>query len=875
MRERLLAWIGAQGVERPRWVLGIALALGLASAACIPTLEIASSRFELIRSESSFVEARGARTDLIATVTAEDPAAGRVAADALAEGLARALPDARGVLHRVDPRVFEGRELLFLEPAELEAVVGASELDGLAAIVAAAREGLGAEDRGETLDALDDDAPAADPEAALAFLTELLREAERWQRDPRRDELSLGPRASAPPVDAAGYLTSADGATRYVVVTPAVATDRYDVVGPLVERARRVGAEVAAAHHVQVAFTGYPALAVDEIDAIRTGSVVTGAVSAVLVMALFALGFRSRGGVVVAGLPLGLGMLCAFGMIALTVGRLNLLTQAAAPVFAGLGIDFAVHLLAAYDAARRRGASHAAAIDASMRGAGKAILTGGLTTSGAFAALAVTEHEAFRELGLVAGGGLLVVLAVVLFVVPALLTIGERRGSRWLTIGHGAAPAWTRGAEGRITDLATRRPWITLGVTALATVGLALGIGRVRFEANVEALLPGDAESVVAAGRLRRDGAFSSEVLVTHAPDVAALRALEARLAERPTVGRVESLASFVPADPEASLAILRDAAPTPPPARVEPLGRGLRGLARDALAVADDVRGVAGDGSGPDAALRALAAAATELADGLDEGRARAFDAALSARLEPVRAAIPRARRGELRPLSIDELPEAVRDRLADDGDGLPLYVHPAGDVFEPGVLDAFVADVRAVAPDATGSPIDFAAFLAAMERSLETSAWLAVLIVTVLLGADLRHPRDVALALAPVTLGVLWLLGLLGWLGIPANLANLAALPLILGVGVDDGVHLIHQRRATGQAGPALASVLRALVLTTATTVAGFGALGLAAHRGMQSFALVMVLGASGCLVAATLALPALMRVLWPDEGQPSASK
>ena len=86
------------------------------------------------------------------------------------------------------------------------------------------------------------------------------------------------------------------------------------------------------------------------------------------------------------------------------------------------------------------------------------------------------------------------------------------------------------------------------------------------------------------------------------------------------------------------------------------------------------------------------------------------------------------------------------------------------------------------------------------------------------------------------------------------------------------DYALRSMAQTRATSKA---LASVLRALVLTTATTVAGFGALGLAAHRGMQSFALVMVLGASGCLVAATLALPALMRVLWPDEGQPSASK
>ncbi|MBX3271685.1 MAG: hypothetical protein KF729_15570 [Sandaracinaceae bacterium] len=185
------------------------------------------------------------------------------------------------------------------------------------------------------------------------------------------------------------------------------------------------------------------------------------------------------------------------------------------------------------------------------------------------------------------------------------------------------------------------------------------------------------------------------------------------------------------------------------------------------------------------------------------------------------------------------------------------------------PGALDAFLRDVRAVTPDAAGSPADFAAFLAAMKRSLAAAAGLALVVVIALLAADLRRARDVALALAPVALGGTALFGALGWLGISANLANLAAVPLLLGIGVDDGVHLIHRRRASRSCAVALGGIARALVATTLTTVAAFGALGLAAHRGMQSFALVMVLGAALCLAATTLALPALIRLSWPDEG------
>ncbi|MCA9610700.1 MAG: MMPL family transporter, partial [Myxococcales bacterium] len=575
MRERLLGAISALGVERPYAVLGAALALTLVAAALVPSLEISTSRFDVIAGETSFVEAPGARTDLVALVTADDDATTRATADALAARLAEA-PGVRGVFHRVDPAMFRGRELLFLSEDEARAMVAGAELRGLGDWVGAARAGLGG-DRAETLDALDDDG-AIDDEAGLAWLTAMLEEAEAWQRDPERTTLGLGlDRRDRAPVDAEGYLTSGDGRTRYVLVTPEVVTDRYDAVAPLVRQARAIAAEVASEHDARIRFTGYPALAVDEVEAIRGGSLVTGVVSGVLVMLLFALGFRSRGGVVVAGLPLGLGMLWAFGGIAVALGHLNLLTQAAAPVFVGLGIDFAVHLLSAYDAARRGGAAHAAAIDAAMRGAGKAILTGGLTTAGAFGALLVTEHDAFRELGLVAGLGLLVVLGAVLFLTPALLTVGQRRGWLWLMVGQGPAPAWTRPAEGRLVAL-TGRPWVVLGGVAAITAALALGVGRVRFEANVEALLPADAPSVIAARQLRADETFSSEVLVTRAPDLATLARRTAALEALPSVGHVESLASFAPPDSQRILQIAR-ATPVTPSPPTAPLGERLRGL--------------------------------------------------------------------------------------------------------------------------------------------------------------------------------------------------------------------------------------------------------------------------------------------------------
>jgi predicted RND superfamily exporter protein len=219
------------------------------------------------------------------------------------------------------------------------------------------------------------------------------------------------------------------------------------------------------------------------------------------------------------------------------------------------------------------------------------------------------------------------------------------------------------------------------------------------------------------------------------------------------------------------------------------------------------------------------------------------------------------------------DDLPPVLRRRLVRERDDGPpvyrLYVYPEGGVFEGDALDSFIREVRSVAPDATGGPVLFRAFLDRTRSSLTVASLLAALIVTILLAVDFRRARDVALALVPLALGVTWLVGLMGWLGIDANLANVAALPLVLGIGVDDGVHLIHRHRRRGSSASALGGVLRAIVLTTVTTVAAFGALGLAEHRGMRSFALVMTLGAACCLAATLFVLPALL-----PQGESSSS-
>jgi predicted RND superfamily exporter protein len=149
-------------------------------------------------------------------------------------------------------------------------------------------------------------------------------------------------------------------------------------------------------------------------------------------------------------------------------------------------------------------------------------------------------------------------------------------------------------------------------------------------------------------------------------------------------------------------------------------------------------------------------------------------------------------------------------------------------------------------------------------MQSSYIHAAIYSALAVAIILMLDFHSLRLSLLAMAPMALGLLQLLGVLGWLGIPLNPANMIVLPLILGIGIDDGVHVVHD--FLGRSGPyrVSRSTASAVVLTSATTMVGFGSMMLARHRGLQSLGQVLTLGVLCCLVTSLAGLPALLSCL-----------
>ncbi len=192
-------------------------------------------------------------------------------------------------------------------------------------------------------------------------------------------------------------------------------------------------------------------------------------------------------------------------------------------------------------------------------------------------------------------------------------------------------------------------------------------------------------------------------------------------------------------------------------------------------------------------------------------------------------------------------------------------VYAYPRDNVWNPAGQKAFVDAMRALDPNVTGMPFLGAFMVACSQRALYVTAALCSLLLLISVAIDLRRPLLILLAVLPVVLTVLALRGLMSALGVPLNPLNVMGLPIVIGIAVDNGVYLVHRYRTErGDLARTLAGAGRSILMTSCTTLAGFGTLMFTTHRGLASFAITLTLGVAVALVASLFVLPPLLRLM-----------
>jgi predicted RND superfamily exporter protein len=207
-------------------------------------------------------------------------------------------------------------------------------------------------------------------------------------------------------------------------------------------------------------------------------------------------------------------------------------------------------------------------------------------------------------------------------------------------------------------------------------------------------------------------------------------------------------------------------------------------------------------------------------------------------------------------------QLPEYFRGGFRSPAGRYAVYAYPAGNVWDPAQRDRFLAGMKALDGNVTGMPVLGAFMVDLSQQALRTAAlWGSLLLVLCVL-ADFRSLRLTALACLPTFLTGVSLHAVMRAIGIPFNPLNIMALPVILGIAVDNGVHIVHRFIAEdGDLRRALTGTRRSVVLTSAPTIAALGTPALTSHRGPASFAIALTLGVTIALVLSVIVLPPIL--------------
>ncbi|NIA71617.1 MMPL family transporter [Pelagibius litoralis] len=628
------------------------------------------------------------------------------------------------------------------------------------------------------------------------------------------------------------------------------------------------GFDAAAGYRIRL--TGEALMLQDELYSVRSGIGFVGLLSAVLVACVLFIGLRSWRLVLPILVTLVVGLCWTAGFAALAVGQLNLISVAFAVLFIGLSVDFGIHFALRFREVLGAGGSsgeplHAepgesgtqAALSLTAALIGRPLLLCGLSSAIAFFAFLPTAYRGLSELGLIAGGGMFIALFANLTLLPALLSLLPLQAAPLQPGPIAAVGAWVHRQAGQ------RARWL-LGLGGLLALASLLALPQAVFDDDPLNLRDPNSPSVATLLDLLSDERvqpYEAEVLAADLPQAVALAA---RLEALPEVAAAVTLADFVPADQQDKLAVIDEMVLFLSPLFLpgEPLAPPGPDERRKALTALQQTLATAPPPLG-DAAGRLLTA--LRALDGGDNAVLAKLERAWLAGLGPQIDRLGEALEADA--VGLEDLPPDLIARYrAADGRAL-IEVQPRDDLRDAAARARFVDAVQAVVPTVSGPPVTIVAAGRAVIEAFVQASLIALVAIAVLLWLVLRSLRDCLLVLIPLVLAAAMTVAAGVLLDLPFNFANVIVLPLLLGLGVDSGIHSVMRARELRQAGPDGAaganSTPRAILLSALTTLASFGALGLSSHPGTASMGMLLTLAIVVTLFCILLLLPALLAV------------
>ncbi len=553
---------------------------------------------------------------------------------------------------------------------------------------------------------------------------------------------------------------------------------------------------------------------IDEFETIKDDILGTAFYGLGGVFLLIVIYFRRLVGALLISITLLFSLAWTFGATYGVLGELNTITGFLFVILFGLGIDYGIHAFARYSESRLAGLSLEKSIEVLVCNTGKALTTTALTTSLAFFSLLLLDFKGFSDLGFIAGIGILFALVAMVIVLPAFII--------WLEKLKLLKPKPNSNKKRHFKPEEFRFAKAILLISGLFTLFSIYGLSQVGFQYDFTELRAITKERQLIDQKTRGVFTLSESPAVVLANSVAEMEEIAAAVKHiietdtvTPTIKSTRFIYSLVPKDQQVRLAKIRK----------------IKQLVNDE---ADDVM------TGKDK-------------EKLDE---------LKQYLQVDH------------PFTWEDFPEKDKRQFINKrGEiGKFVFIYPSVALRDGRNAIDFRNDVGTIRTKsgkifhASSSNIILADMLLILIKEGRFAVILTFLVVFLVLLMDFRHFKAALLVLSPLVIGILWMGGIMYLTEMKFNFFNIVVIPSVIGIGVDNGVHLYHRYKEEGPG--SLYHVLKttgwAIFMTTSTTIVGYSGLIMARHPGLNSIGNLAVIGITATFLTAIVVLPALVQWL-----------
>ena len=628
---------------------------------------------------------------------------------------------------------------------------------------------------------------------------------------------------------------------------------------------------------VTAGLTGSIVLGRDEYEAFTSDSWTVSILALIGIFILFVISFRMWVSPLLAIITVIMGVTWAMGFSSFLVEYLSMMTAMMSVILIGLGIDFSVHIISGYTEKRNQGLNVQASMQETLLRFGPGIMTGGITTGLAFLTLMISETEGMQEMGIMAGMGIIFTMLATIIILPTMLVIRERilkNFNQSLQVKDVSYPFL-----GQIAVFIARYRW-GMGLLFLLATGFMLQRAlQMTVDYNYLNMEPVGLESIRLQDELIEAFDLSSDFIMFTTDNLDDARELTKRAREMETTGWVESISDYLPDSKglEKQHRFLRDLRRklNSREIRKQMSSHDLNMYRKEMerleanIIELQDLAYLGGQDKVYEKAIKLVGEAddsnprgnLTQYINALDTGLTRIeltfFQQQFSRSFKSTILEM-----ANTEPLTLGNLPGEIKNRFTGkSGNIFIINVYPEKNIWEDSrFLYRFTDEATELSERATGLPPIFVELMDIMSKDGKKATYLAIIAVFLVLFLDFRSLKYALVGMVPLVFGAIWMTGFMQILGLQFTMMNILAVPLIIGIGIDDGVHILHRWKLEKNLDIVYRSTGKAIMLTSLTTMLGFGSLWFATYRGLGSMGIALFIGVGTCFLATLLIIPAI---------------